>query len=75
MSIGITVQDLLRADFTEPEAKEILSCANDTEQIRLLRKGRGRLLEEIHGKQQALDQLDYFIHQLRQQDSKRGGLN
>ena len=66
MNIDITAQDLLRADFTEAEIQAVLSSDNGTEQMRLLRKGRGRLLEVIHSKQQALDQLDYFIHQLRQ---------
>ena len=70
MSIGITVQDLLQANFTEPEAQAVLSCETDLEQIRLLRRGRGRLLEEIHGKQQALDQLDYVIHQIRQRENR-----
>ena len=66
MNIDITAQDLLRADFTEAETQAVLSSDNGAEQMRLLRKGRGRLLEDIHSKQQALDQLDYFIHQLRQ---------
>ena len=75
MSIGITVQDLLEANFTESEAQAVLSSNNGAEQMRLLRRGRGRLLEDIHSKQQALDQLDYFIHQLRQRDAKQGGAN
>ena len=75
MSIGITVQDLLEASFTESEARAILSSDNGVEQMRLLRRGRGRLLEDIHSKQQALDQLDYFIHQLRQGDAKQSGSN
>lgn len=39
-----------------------------TEQIQILRKCRCRLLEEIHGKQQWLDRLDYFIYQLKKQE-------
>ncbi len=35
------------------------------EQIRILRKYRYRLLEEIHGKQQALDQLDYLLYEIK----------
>ena len=35
------------------------------EQIRLLRKRRYQLLEEIHEKQQSLDQLDYLIHKIK----------
>ena len=75
MGIEITVRDLLEANFSESEAREVLSCNSGAEQIRLLRRGRGRLLEEIHGKQQALDQLDYFIYQLRRRDSKRSESN
>lgn len=37
------------------------------EQIKILRKCRYRLLEEIHKKQQVLDQLDYLIYEIRQQ--------
>ena len=33
--------------------------------IRLLRKCRCRLLEQIHQKQQALDRLDYLIYQMK----------
>ena len=40
------------------------------EQIRLLRKSRAQLLDEIHGKQQLLDQLDYMLHELRKHDGK-----
>ena len=35
------------------------------EQIRILRKERCRLLQEIHDKQQHLDRLDYMLHKLR----------
>ena len=35
------------------------------EQIRLLRKSRSQLLDEIHSKQQLLDQLDYMIHEVK----------
>jgi len=35
------------------------------EQIRIIRKERGRLLEEIHGKQQLLDRLDYMLHEMK----------
>ena len=33
--------------------------------IRLLRKCRCRLLEQIHQKQQALDRLDYLIYRMK----------
>jgi uncharacterized protein YdcH (DUF465 family) len=35
------------------------------EQIRILRKSRLQLLDEIHSKQQLLDQLDYMIHEIK----------
>lgn len=35
------------------------------EQIRILRKNRAQLLDEIHSKQQLLDQLDYMLHEIR----------
>ncbi len=35
------------------------------EQINLLRKCRYQLLEEIHGKQKCLDELDYYIHEMK----------
>ena len=38
------------------------------DQIRILRKSRAQLLDEIHSKQQLLDQLDYMIHEVRKGD-------
>lgn len=35
------------------------------EQIGIIRKSRAELLDEIHSKQQLLDQLDYMIHEVR----------
>ena len=37
------------------------------EQIRILRKQRYRLLEEIHCKQQSLDELDYMIDKIKKE--------
>lgn len=37
------------------------------ERIRILRKNRAQLLEEIHGKQQLLDQLDYMLYELKRE--------
>lgn len=50
----------------------LLQDGKDTEmaQIRILRKCRYQLLEEIHGKQQLLDRLDYLIQEKR---NKKGG--
>lgn len=41
------------------------------EQIRILRKNRAQLLEEIHEKQQLLDQLDYMLYQMKEGDRQR----
>ena len=35
------------------------------EKIRILKKNRAQLLEEIHGKQQLLDQLDYMLYEMK----------
>ena len=35
------------------------------DQIRILRKSRLQLLDELHSKQQLLDQLDYMIHEIK----------
>lgn len=42
------------------------------EQIRLLRKCRYQLLDEIHEKQQSLDQVDYLIHEIKERKNKGG---
>lgn len=41
------------------------------EQIKILRKSRGQLLDEIHGKQQLLDQLDYMIYEIKKEKNNR----
>lgn len=52
---------------------QLMKTKADTvsEQVRILRKCRYQLLEEIHGKQQCLDQLDYYIHEIRQKQTKK----
>ena len=42
-----------------------------SEQVKILRKCRYQLLEEIHGKQQCLDQLDFFIHEIQNKRIKK----
>ncbi len=39
------------------------------EQIRILKKCRYKLLDEIHGKQQSLDHLDYLIYEIKNKES------
>lgn len=37
------------------------------EKIRILRKNRAELMDEIHGKQQLLDQLDYMLYEMKKE--------
>lgn len=46
-------------------AKENAGVVMD--RVRILRKLRYRLLDEIHQKQQSLDQVDYLIHKIKNQ--------
>lgn len=38
------------------------------ERIRILRKIRAQLMDEIHGKQQLLDQLDYMLYEMKKEE-------
>lgn len=59
--------------------KELLRQGIDTkdEQIRLLKKCRFRMLDDIHAKQQTLDRIDYIIYTMKQKETaerpKKGG--
>lgn len=55
--------DSLRKYFALPAQDD----ADKKEKIRLLRKQRCQLLDEIHGKQQSLDELDYMIEKIRKE--------
>ncbi|MDE6588855.1 MAG: hypothetical protein K2K53_00620 [Oscillospiraceae bacterium] len=68
MECRIEACDLAGAEFTAQEIQTILS-AHGRERLSLLLRGRGRLLNDIHQKQQALDRLDYFVYQIRQGNS------
>lgn len=72
MDIRIEARDLTGIGLTKQEIQEVLSSTSSVEQIRLLRQGRGRILEDLHDKQQALDKVDYFIYQLRQIGAQKG---
>ena len=72
MDIRIEARDLTCIGLTKQEIQEVLSSTSNVEQIRLLRQGRSRILEDLHDKQQALDKVDYFIHQLRQIGAQKG---
>ena len=53
--------------MTLGEIEKLLNEKDKTkeEQVRILRKERGRLLEEIHEKQQLLDRLDYMLYEIK----------
>lgn len=59
------IDTLLSAGFTPEETKKYLllteNMGTDEEQIRMLKKQRRSLLDDIHKKQQLLDNLDYMI--------------
>lgn len=54
---------LKKTGLCDKEIHAILAAVDEREQIRQLRKLRCQLLNEIHGRQQTLDHLDYVIHQ------------
>lgn len=50
----------------EEVTRQVKKCGKTKEdQIRILRKSRLQLLDEIHSKQQLLDRLDYMIHEIK----------
>ena len=73
MDLRIEAHDLIGIGLTEQEVRAVLAAGSGEEQVRLLRRGRGRVLEDLHDKQQALDRLDYFIYQIRQNQRKKEG--
>lgn len=58
---------LANAGLSQEEIAKISKCENPDAQIRILRKIRYRLLDEIHGKQQSLDTIDYLISKMKGQ--------
>lgn len=71
MDVRIEAHDLIGIGLTKQEIQEVLSSTSRVEQVRLLRKGRGRILDGLHDKQEALDKVDYFIHQLWQAETQK----
>lgn len=66
------IHSLLKAGFDIDSLKKYFSLtvhneADKKEKIRLLRKQRCRLLDEIHDRQQSLDELDYMIENIRKE--------
>lgn len=67
--IGL-IHSLLKSGMNMEVLKKYLRLLNDKtaskeDQIRILRKQRCRLLDDIHDKQQALDELDYMIRETK----------
>lgn len=67
------IYTLSKAGLKDEQIEEIIGCDDREIQIRLLRKCRYRLLDEIHEKQQALDEIDYIICKMKEQ-KKNGGI-
>lgn len=59
------IYSLAKAGLSKEEIDEISRCKDKKRQIQMLRKCRYKLLDEIHGKQQSLDEIDYMISKMR----------
>lgn len=57
---------LVNAGLSKEEINKISECEDRGRQIQMLRKCRYQLLEEIHGKQQSLDVIDYIISKMKE---------
>lgn len=62
------IYTLSKAGLSKEQIEEIKGCDDREIQLRMLRKCRYRLLDEIHGKQQSLDELDYIICKMKEQE-------
>ncbi|MDE6435023.1 MAG: hypothetical protein K2L07_12435 [Lachnospiraceae bacterium] len=60
------IYSLAKVGLSEEEINEISRCKGKEMQIRMLRKYRYRLLDEIHEKQQSLDEVDYMISKIKE---------
>ena len=56
---------LARAGLSEDEILAIANNKDEKEQMRMLRKYRFRLLDDIHSKQQSLDTIDHIISRMK----------
>lgn len=65
------IQSLLKAGFDIDSLKSFFRFdgkkEDKQERIQLLRKQRLQLLDEIHEKQQSLDEIDYLIDKIRKE--------
>lgn len=57
---------LAKAGLSKEDIKTISECEDRGRQIQMLRKYRYQLLDEIHGKQQSLDEIDYIIRKMKE---------
>ena len=56
---------LAREGLSEDEILAIANNKDEKEQIRILRKHRFTLLNDIHSRQQSLDTIDYIIGRMK----------
>ena len=62
----LDVYSLAKVGLSEEEIDKISECEDRKRQIQMLRKYRYQLLDEIHEKQQSLDQIDYIISKIKE---------
>lgn len=62
--VGV-ICSLLKSGMDPRDLKKYLRGEDKEEQIRILRKQRCELLDNIHDKQQVLDEIDYLIREMR----------
>lgn len=60
------IYSLAKAGLSKEEINTISKCEDYEMQLRMLRKCRYRLLDEIHEKQQSLDKIDYMISKMKE---------
>ena len=56
---------LINAGLSKEEIAKISGCEDQEIQMRMLRKYRYKLLDEVHEKQQSLDAIDYMICKIK----------
>ena len=61
------IHALSKAGISKEQIEEIIGCDDKEIQVRMLRKYRYKLLDEIHRKQQSLDEIDYMVSKLKAQ--------
>ncbi|MDE7299772.1 MAG: hypothetical protein K2N94_13265 [Lachnospiraceae bacterium] len=60
------IYSLAKAGLSREEIDKITQCGDKERKMHLLRKYRCRLLDEIHRKQQSLDEIDYMISRMKE---------